>query len=46
MGKKPKIITDKLQDKLIDDIWTLFGTEEEKEERKVRSIMKEQLRIE
>ena len=46
MGKKPKIITDKLRDKLINDIWTLFGTEEEKEERKVRSIMKEQLRIE
>ena len=34
MGKKPKIIRDKLKDKIINVIWTLFETEEEKEERK------------
>ena len=32
--KKPKIHGDKLKDKIIRDIWTLFETEEEKEERK------------
>ena len=32
--KKPKILGDKLKDKTIRDIWTLFETEEEKEERK------------
>ena len=32
MDKKPKITTNKLQDKLINDIWTFFETEEEKEE--------------
>ena len=30
MGKKPKIIRDKLKDKIINDIWTLFETEDEK----------------
>ena len=30
MGKKPKIIRDKLKDKIINDIWELFETEEEK----------------
>ena len=34
MGKKPKIFRDKLKDKIINDIWTLFDTEEEKENRK------------
>ena len=34
MGKKPKIIRDKLKDKIINDIWTLFKAEEEKKERK------------
>ena len=34
MGKKSKIIRDKLKDKIISDIWRLFDTEEEKEERK------------
>ena len=34
MGKKPKIIGDKLKDKTINDIWTLFEIEEEKEDRK------------
>ena len=33
MGKKPKIIRDKLKDKIINDIWALFETEEEKEDR-------------
>ena len=41
MGKKPKGIRDKLKDKIINDIWALFETEEEKEDRKIRSIMKE-----
>ena len=30
MGKKPKIIRDKLKDKIINDIWTLFETEKER----------------
>ena len=30
MGKKAKTIRDKLKDKIINDIWTLFETEEEK----------------
>ena len=34
MGKKPKIIRDKLKGKIINDIWTLFETEEKKEDRK------------
>ena len=32
MGKKPKIIRDELEDKIINDIWTLSETEEEKED--------------
>ena len=40
MGEKPKIIGDELKDEIINDIWTLFETQEEKEEKK-RSIMKE-----
>ena len=28
MGKKPKIIRDKLKDKIINDIWITFETEE------------------
>ena len=40
MGEKPKIIRDELKDEIINDIWTLFETQEEKEEKK-RSIMKE-----
>ena len=31
MGKKTKMIRDKLKDKIIIDIWTLLETEEEKE---------------
>ena len=42
MGKKPKIFGDNLKDKIINDIWTRFETEEEKDDRKrTRSIMKE-----
>ena len=33
-GKKPKIIRDKLKDKTVNNIWTLFETEQEKEDRK------------
>ena len=33
-GKTPKIIRDKLKDKIINDILTFFETEEEKEDRK------------
>ena len=34
MGKKQKIIRDKLKDKIINDISTFFDTEKEKEARK------------
>ena len=34
MGKKPKIIRDKLKDKIINVVWTIFDTEKEREERK------------
>ena len=34
MGKKPKIIRDELKDKMVNDIWSLSETKEEKEERK------------
>ena len=34
MVKKPKIIRDKLKDKLIKDIWILFDTAKEKQDRK------------
>ena len=34
MGKKPKIIRDKLKDKIINVIWTIFDTEKERDERK------------
>ena len=34
MRKKSKIIRDKLKDKISNDIWTLFETEEEKQNRK------------
>ena len=33
MGEKPKLIRDKLKDKIIN-IWTIFETEKEKEDRK------------
>ena len=34
MVKKPKVIRDKLKDKLINDIWILFDTAKEKQDRK------------
>ena len=34
MRKKSKLVRDKLKDKIINDIWTLFETEEEKEDKK------------
>ena len=37
MGKKPKIIRDKLKDEIINDIWILLETIKEKEDRKKRS---------
>ena len=40
MGKKPKIIRDKLKAKIINDILTLFETEEEKEDRKKKEWWK------
>ena len=40
-GRETKIIRDKLKDKIINDIWTVFETEQEKEDRKKRSVMKE-----
>ena len=40
-GRKPQIIRDKLKDKTINDIWTHFETEKEKEDREKRSKMKE-----
>ena len=32
--KKPKVIRDKLKDKITRDIWTLFETEKEKKKEK------------
>ena len=36
MANKPKTIRDKLKDNIINDIWVLFETEEEKKDRKKR----------
>ena len=38
MGGKPKIISDKLKDKIIDDIWTLFEIGKEKIQKKQKII--------
>ena len=40
MRKKPRIVRDKLKDKIINDIWRLIDTEKEKEERKRRNKRK------
>ena len=40
MEKKQKIIRDKLKDKIINDIWRLFETGKEKEDRKKSKITK------
>ena len=37
MRKKSKIIRDKLKDKIINDIWTLFETKEETEDRRKKA---------
>ena len=34
MGKKSKIIRDKLKDEIVNNTWTLFETEDEKDDRK------------
>ena len=39
---KPKIIRDKLRNKLIRDIWKLLDAEKEKEERKTKQNEKEE----
>ena len=39
--KKPKIIRDKLTDKIVRDIWTLIVTKEDKEKRKKRNATKD-----
>ena len=36
MAKKPKIMRDKLKDEIINNIWTIFETKQEK-----KSLMKE-----
>ena len=35
MGQKPEIIRDKLKDKIINDIWTLFDMKKEKDDEKI-----------
>ena len=37
MEKKPKIVWVKLKENIINDIWTLFETKKEKEERKKKN---------
>ena len=34
MGEKPKIIRDKVKDKVINDIWILFETKTDKKKRR------------
>ena len=38
IGGKPKIISDKLKDKIIDDIWTLFEIGKEKIQKRQKTI--------
>ena len=40
IGKKPKIIRDRLKDKIFNDIWQLFDAGKEKKTEKRRSKMK------
>ena len=40
MGNKPKIIRDKLKDRIINGIWSIFETEKEKNKILKRNIMK------
>ena len=43
MGKKPKIIRNKLKDKIINDIWRLFDTEKEKRKKQNEKIIKDNM---
>ena len=40
IGKRPKIIRDRLKDKIFNDIWQLFDAGKEKRQKKKRSKMK------
>ena len=42
IGGKPKIISDKLKDKIIDDIWTLFEIGKEKIKKR-QTIIKDEI---
>ena len=42
MGGKPKIISDKLKDKILDDIWTLFEIGKEKIKKR-QTIIKDEI---
>ena len=43
MRKKPKIIRNKLKDKIINDIWRLFDTEKEKRKKQNEKIIKDNM---
>ena len=43
MRKKPKIISDKLKNKIIRDIWRLFDSEKEKKKKKQKMITQSQI---
>ena len=43
MGKKPKKIKDRLKDKIINDIWTLFEIEKKREDRKKKKKHNERI---
>ena len=45
MGKKPKIIKDKLKDKITDQIWTSFETRKEERRKKIHNGRKNEDRI-
>ena len=43
MGEKPKIIRDKVKDKVINDIWILFETKTDKKKKKQSKIIKDKI---
>ena len=43
MGEKPKIIRDKVKDKVINDIWKLFETKTDKKKKKQNKIIKDKI---
>ena len=43
MGEKPKIIRDKVKDKVINDIWILFETKTDKKKKKQNKIIKDKI---